>query len=75
MTKVTVQYDLMQPLDDAGAEAITRAHSVYGIARVRLAPSLDRITVDFDASRLSEKDVENSLINVGVAIRRHLAPV
>ena len=74
MTKVTLHYDLMRPLGDADTESIARAHSVYGIARVRLAPALDKITVDFDASRLMEKDVENSLINVGVPIRRN-APV
>jgi hypothetical protein len=31
---------------------------------------MDRITVDYDASRLSEKDVESSLIRVGIPIQR-----
>ena len=75
MTKVTLEYELVSPLDDAGAEAVARAHSVYGIARVRVAPTLDKITVDFDASRLFEKDLENSLIRVGIPIRRHSLPV
>ena len=74
MTKVTLEYDLMRPLDDAAAEAVARAHSVYGIARVRVVPALNRISVDFDASRLFEKDVENSLINAGVPIRRRSVP-
>jgi hypothetical protein len=70
MTKVTLQYDLMRPVGDTEAEAIAKAHAVYGIVRVHLAPTLDRITVDFDASRLSEKDLESALIGVGVPVRR-----
>lgn len=70
MTKITLQFELERVLTDEDAEAVGRAHSVYGIARVSLAPSLDKITVDYDASRLSERDVETSLIGVGVPVRR-----
>lgn len=73
MTKVQVHYELVRTLGDEDAEAIARAHSVYGIARVFIAPSLDRITVDYDASRLFEKDVEARLIGVGVPIKRQPA--
>ena len=45
----------------------------YGIHRVRLAPSMDKITVDYDASRLSEKDVEAALHRFGVPIQRKWA--
>ncbi len=69
MTKVTLHYDLVRPVNDTDADAVAQAHSVYGIARVKLAPSLDRITVDYDASRLSERDVEMRLIGVGIPIR------
>ena len=70
MTKVQVHYDLVRPLNDEDAEAVARAHSVYGIMRVYVAPSLDRISVDFDASRLSENEVEAALIRTGVPLRR-----
>lgn len=70
MTKVTLHYDLMHPVDDAGAEAIGNAHSIYGIVRVALAPSLDKVTVDYDASRLNPKEVAASLIRVGVPVKR-----
>ena len=75
MTKVTLHYDLVRPLDDQGAEAVAQVHSVYGILRVWVAPTLDKITVDYDASRLSEKDVEDSLIRIGIPVRRVPAPV
>jgi hypothetical protein len=74
MTKVTLRYDLMRPLTDADAEAISKAHSVYGIARVAIPPSMDCMTVDYDASRLSEKDVESWLIQVGIPLRREPIP-
>jgi copper chaperone CopZ len=70
MTKVQLHYDLTHPLTDEDAASIAKVHSVYGIMQVRVAPSLDRITVDYDASRLSERDVEAALIRNGVRIRR-----
>ena len=73
MTKIQLQYELMRRATDEDASAIEQAHSVYGFQFVRLAPSLDRITVEYDASRLSEKDVESWLIRLGVPIQR--API
>ena len=70
MTKVQLHYDLTHPLTDEDAGNIATVHSVYGILQVRVAPSLDRITVDYDASRLVERDVEAALIRNGVPIRR-----
>ena len=70
MTKIQLHYELEHPLLDAGAEAVANVHGYYGIMRVSIAPALDRITVDFDASRLSEKDVEAALIRYGVPIKR-----
>jgi TRAP-type mannitol/chloroaromatic compound transport system substrate-binding protein len=42
---------------------------VYGIARVQIAPSLDQITVDYDASRLTRLDVEAALTRYGLPIQ------
>ncbi len=70
MTKVQLHYDLERALTDEDAEAVGRVHSVYGIMRVWISPTLDKITVDRDATRLSEKDVEAALIRNGIPIRR-----
>jgi hypothetical protein len=75
MTNIQLEYDLMRKATDADAAAINTAHSVYGFQLVRLAPSLDRITVQYDASRLSEQDVEGWLIRLGVPIKRAPIPV
>jgi hypothetical protein len=73
MTKVQLQYDLVRPLTDHDALAIGDVNSVYGIERVQLASSLDRLQVEYDASRLSEKDVEAVLQRHGLPIQRKWA--
>ena len=75
MTKLELQYELERPLSDDDAVAVADIHSVYGFMRVRLAASMDRISVDYDASRLSEKDVENWLIRYRIPIKRELVAV
>ena len=69
MTKVTLYYDLTRPLGDEDFENISQVHATYGMARVQVAPSLDKITVDYDASRLMKKDVEAVLANHGIPLR------
>ena len=69
MTKVTLHYDLNRPLIDEDFENIAEVHSTYGVARVQVSPSLDRITIDYDASRLTRKDVEAVLADHGIPLR------
>lgn len=73
MTKVTLHYDLTRPLGDEDFERIAQVHATYGMARVQVASSLDKITVDYDASRLMKKDVEAVLANHGIPIRLAVA--
>lgn len=69
MTKVTLHYDLERPLAGEDLDNIANLHGVYGMARVQVAPSLDKLTVDYDASRLMKKDVEAVLHRFGVPLR------
>jgi hypothetical protein len=69
MTKVTLHYDLTRPLTDEDFDQIALVHSTYGMARTQLNPSLDRLTVDYDASRLMKTDVEAVLARHGIPIR------
>jgi len=73
MTKVTLHYDLTRPLTDADLESVASVHGTYGMARVQAAPSLDKITVDYDASRLMKRDVEAVLLRHGIPIRVNVA--
>jgi len=68
MTKVTLHYDLARKLTEEDYANIAAVHSVYGMVRVDLARSLDKITVDYDASRLMKKDVEAALGRFGIPL-------
>ena len=68
MTKVTLHYDLSRPLSDSDLDNIAKVHSTYGIVRVLVEPSLDKLTVDYDASRLMEREVESILTRHGIPI-------
>lgn len=68
MTKVTLHYDLEKPLDDSDLDNIANIHGTYGVVRVRVAPSLDKIIVDYDASRLMKRDLESALREHGIPI-------
>ena len=70
MTKLQLHYDLVRPLGDADAKGIADVHSWYGIVRVRVAPDVKSIDVEYDASRLSEKEVEAVLHRFGIPIER-----
>ncbi len=70
MTSVELHYDLVRPLTDDDSKAFADVHSWYGMTRVKLAPTLDKIDVQFDASRLTEKEVESVLVRFGIPIRR-----
>jgi hypothetical protein len=68
MTKVQIRFGLARPLDDELLERISAAHSIYGLALLRPAPSLDGLIVDYDASRLTVADVEAALHRAGIPI-------
>jgi hypothetical protein len=70
MTKLQLQYPLVRPLNDADAGGVANVHSWYGILRVTPAAARDSVTVEYDASRLSEKDVEAVLHRFGIPIKR-----
>ena len=68
MTKVTLHYDLARPLHDDDFQRLADAHSYYGIVHIKVAPSLDKLVVDYDASRLMRHDLEAELARRGLPI-------
>ncbi len=75
MTKVELNFALARPLDAGLLRNIVRARSLYGIARIQPAPSLDALTVECDASRLTEADVEAALRRAGIPAELRTATV
>ena len=68
MTKVDVSLKLSRPLGDHDLNNISRIHSVYGMLMVRVLPSGDELFIEYDASRLSLKDVRGTLGQYGIPI-------
>jgi hypothetical protein len=68
MTKVTLHYNLARPLTEPELVSVADLPSVFGIARVQVAPALDKLTVDYDASRMMKTDVESVLHRHGLPI-------
>ncbi|MBV9508512.1 MAG: hypothetical protein JO323_26285 [Acidobacteriia bacterium] len=69
MTKVQVHFRLQKPLDDKQLSRISDAYAIYGIQRIQVAPTLDRLTVEYDATRLRPAEVESALASAGIPIQ------
>ena len=66
MTKVEIHFRLQKPLDDEMMERLAKAHAIYGIQRVQVAPTLDGLMVEYDATRMRPADVEAALAGAGI---------
>ncbi|MEP7367693.1 MAG: hypothetical protein ABI972_30910 [Acidobacteriota bacterium] len=71
MTKVQLQYDLLHPLDNVLLNRIAGIHSVYGMTRVQPSDDPEILLVEYDASRLSEPQVEANLHRAGIPVKKH----
>jgi hypothetical protein len=69
MTKVQAQFKLVKPLDADMSRRLANTSSLYGILRLQINPEQDGLTVEYDATRLKEKDVEAALKRAGVAVQ------
>lgn len=69
MTKVTLHYDLLRRLTEEDLARVPDLYSVYGIVKIAVAPSNDKIAVDYDASRMMKGDLEATLARYGMPIR------
>jgi len=69
MTKVQLRYELLRPLDDTLLKRISDAHGIYGFQRIQVEPSMDKILVEYDASRLSRLGMEAKLHGAGIPVK------
>ena len=68
MTKVQKHFRLQRPLDDSLMEKIAEANSLYGIERIKIAPSGEELMVEVDATRMRAIDVEMALQRAGIPV-------
>jgi hypothetical protein len=68
MTKVQVHFQLQRPLDDGMLARISDVTALYGIQQLKVDPSMEGLTVEYDASRLRPAEVEAALTGMGVPV-------
>ena len=68
MTKVQMRFRFQKPLDETLLSRISDTYSIYGIQKIQLNPSLDGLTVEYDATRLRPAEVEAALTNAGLPV-------
>lgn len=67
MTKVQRTFKLSRELNDEELKRIAHIHAVYGILAARILPTA-QLFVEYDASRLSPKEVEGVLDENGIPL-------
>ncbi|HEX4170015.1 MAG TPA: hypothetical protein VHZ55_31495 [Bryobacteraceae bacterium] len=68
MTKVQTTFKLSRPLTDDDLKHISHVHSVYGMLATRVLPSGDELFVEYDSTRLSNKEVRGTLLENGIPL-------
>ncbi len=68
MTKVQTKFKFSRPLQDQDLKAINKTHSIYGLFMTRVNPSGEELLVEYDASRLSLKEVRGTLEENGLPL-------
>lgn len=66
MTKLETRFRLLKQPNEAVLARLTKTSVLYGIQKLTLAPALDTLTVEYDASRLRPAEVESALAAAGV---------
>jgi hypothetical protein len=68
MTRVDIKFALRGPLNETLMERLAQAHAIYGIQKIRVAPGLDALTVEYDATRLRPAEVHSALASAGIPV-------
>ena len=68
ITKVQIHFRQPKPLDESLPPRLEKDTSLYGIQKINLAPSLDRLMVEYDATRLRPAEVEAALACAGIPV-------
>jgi hypothetical protein len=68
MTKVQIHFRLQKPLEENQLTRIADTYSIYGIQKIQVAPSLDNLSVEYDATRLRPAEVQAALERAGLPV-------
>jgi hypothetical protein len=70
MTLVEVTYDLESPLSQEQLCSLGEFANTYGLRRFRVDEANNRLSFEYDASRLRETQVEHVLAQARIAVTR-----
>jgi len=68
MTKVQVPFNLSVALDGADLSRISGLYEIYGILRISAEPGERKLTVEYDATRFTPKDIAAILSQAGIPL-------
>ena len=68
MTKVQLTFKLSRALTDGELNKVAHIHAVYGIFAARVAGNGTEMFIEYDASRLSPKEVRGTLEENGIPL-------
>lgn len=75
MTSVDVSFRYGSTPDETGMQALGSVREVYGIRAIKFDEKTRVVRVEFDATRLNEKNVENLLRRAGLDLTEKLQMV
>lgn len=68
MTKVQLPFTLSAPLGGADLSRIAGLYEIYGILRISAEPGSSKLTVEYDATRFTAKDIAAVLTHAGIPL-------
>ncbi len=75
MTLMEITYELQSPLDTDQLKKLGSFANTYGLRRFRVHEDTNRLTFEYDASRLKETEVEHVLRQAQISVLRRVEPV
>jgi hypothetical protein len=75
MTLMEITYELQAPLQPEQLRELGSFANTYGLRRFRVDEKLNRLSFEYDASRLKETEVEHVLRQAKIPVLRRVEPV
>ena len=75
MTLVEITYELQRPLGSEDLRALASFANTYGLRRFHVDEQTNRLSFEYDASRLKETEVEHVLRQAKIPVLRRVDPV
>jgi hypothetical protein len=75
MTLMEITYELQSPLNPQQMRALGSFANTYGLRRFRVDEQTNRLSFEYDASRLKETEVEHVLRQAKIPVLKRVEPL